>query len=248
MSTTVSHGLSPGNQVYVNFAAGGPADGTYTVTTVPDATHFKFVVASSVSQSLNGQTIYPLVAPQLVRGGNVNIRWNTWNVGYTDQGTNPSLSQTPLHSPTVFNFFFPDYKFPGPLAAAGLTTPEFMLTGDTSVMFQMNFLEAALLNNTGNTNGLSSFSSGDGDITLDIGPYMTAANTSNQGIPNLVDSLNSLLLSGQLSAGARNYIITYVANTSNFGYSNPPSYTQMRDRVRAVVHLLLCSPDYTIQK
>jgi hypothetical protein len=83
---------------------------------------------------------------------------------------------------------------------------------------------------------------------MDIGPYMTPALTSNQGIPTLVDTLNSLLLAGQLSAGARNAIISYVANTANLGYSNPPSYTQMRDRVRAVVHLLLCSPDFTIQK
>ncbi len=115
-------------------------------------------------------------------------------------------------------------------------------------MFQMNFLEAAILNNANNTNGLSSFSSGDGDITIDIGPYMTAGFTSNQGIPSLVDSLNSLLLAGQLSANARTTIINYVANIANFGYSTPPSYTQMRDRIRAVVHLLLSSPDFTIQK
>jgi hypothetical protein len=234
--------------VYVDFVAGGPADGTYTVATVPDSTHFTFTVASSVNQTQNGQILWPLAAPQLVRSGDLNIRWNSWYVGYTDQGGNPSLSQTPLHSPTVFNFFFPDYKFPGPLAAAALTTPEFMLTGDTSVMFQMNFLEAGILNNTGNTNGLSSFSSGDGDITLDIGPYMTQAYTSSSGVPTLVDTLNSLLLAGQLSAGARTTIINYVANSTNFPYNTPPTNTQMRDRVRAVVHLLLCSPEFTIQK
>ena len=248
MSTTIRHGLVAGDSVYVDFVAGGPADGTYTVATVPDSTHFTFTVASSVNQTQNGQILWPLAEPQLVRSGDLNVRWNSWYVGYTDQGGNPSLSQTPLHSPTVFNFFFPDYKFPGPLAAAALTTPEFMLTGDTSVMFQMNFLEAGILNNTGNTNGLSSFSSGDGDITLDIGPYMTQAYTSSSGVPTLVDTLNSLLLAGQLSAGARTTIINYVANSTNFPYNTPPTNTQMRDRVRAVVHLLLCSPEFTIQK
>jgi len=37
-------------------------------------------------------------------------------------------------------------------------------------------------------------------------------------------------------------------NISNFSYSTPPTATQMRDRVRAVVHLIVCSPDFTIQK
>ena len=194
------------------------------------------------------QVLFPLVSPPLVRSGTVAVRWSTWSVNYTDTGNSSSLSQTPLHSPTVFNFYFPDFKFPGPLASAGLTTPEFMLTSDTEVMFQMNFLYNGILNNTGNTNGLSSFSSGDGDIVLDIGPWMTSAFTSGTGIPGLVDSLSSLLLAGQLSASARTQIMNYVNNTINFPYNSPPTYTQMRDRVRAVVHLLLVSPDFTIQR
>jgi len=52
-----------------------------------------------------------------------------------------------------------------------------------------------------------------------------------------------------LSAAAKTNIITYVTNTVNFPYTTPvPTATQMRDRVRAVVHLLVCSPDFTIQK
>ena len=77
---------------------------------------------------------------------------------------------------------------------------------------------------------------------------MTSGFTSNTGIPGLVDSLNSLLLAGQLSASARTQIMNYVNNTTNFPYNSPPTYTQMRDRVRAVVHLLLVSPDFTIQR
>jgi hypothetical protein len=39
-----------------------------------------------------------------------------------------------------------------------------------------------------------------------------------------------------------------VANTNNFSYGTPPSATQMRDRVRAVIHLIVSSPDYMILK
>ena len=44
------------------------------------------------------------------------------------------LTQTPLNAPTVFNFFYPDYQFPGAISAAGMTTPEFQLSNDTGTM------------------------------------------------------------------------------------------------------------------
>ena len=169
-------------------------------------------------------------------------------MNYTDNGGGSSLSQTPLRAPTVFNYFFPNYEFPGELAAAGLTTPEFQLTSDTTVALQMNFLTGGILNNAGNTAGLSSFTSGNGSVVLDIGPWMTPQYTSTAGLPALVDALNSLLVAGQLSANARTAIVNYAGNAQNFPYSSPPTPTQMRDRVRAVIHLLITSPDFTIQR
>ena len=103
-----------------------------------------------------------------VRSGTVTLNYCNWDMSYTDSGFSSSLGQTPLNSPTVFNFFFPDYKYQGLLAAAGLTTPEFQLTSDTSVVLQMNFIQSGIFNN-GNTNGLTSFSGGSGAVTLDIG-------------------------------------------------------------------------------
>ena len=252
ISAPLIHGLNIGDSVFINFTSGSPVSGQYQVTAVPDATHFNIIVATSVNQTVNTTTVvYSLVAPPLIRSGNVGLQQSTWSIGYTDGGSpssSSSLNQTPLRSPTVFNFFFPDYKFPGPLASAGLTTPEFQLTSDTSAALQMNFLEGALLNNTGNTNGLSSYIAGSGAIVLDLGPWMTATLTSNAGVPNLVDGISSLLLGGPISTGARTAIVNYVANTVNLPYSTPPTYTQMRDRVRAVVHLIIDSPDYTVQK
>jgi hypothetical protein len=112
----------------------------------------------------------------------------------------------------------------------------------------MNFLEGGILGNTGNTNGLSSFNNGNGSIVLDIGPWISASYTSSANVPHLVDSLSSLLVAGQLSAAAKSNIVNYVTNTVNFPFSSPPTQKQMRDRVRAVVHLITVSPDYTIQK
>jgi hypothetical protein len=111
----------------------------------------------------------------------------------------------------------------------------------------MNFIEGGLLNNAGNTNGISSFNGGGGAIAVDLGPWMTPALTSNAGIGSLVDNLSSLLNGTPLAPGARLQIVNYVANNTNFPYTTP-TYTQMRDRVRAVVHLIASSPDYIVQK
>jgi hypothetical protein len=244
------HGLSPGNNVFINFTqSGNPASGLYPVNTVIDATHFTIIVTNSVNGTTasDQQVIYPLIPPPLVRNGTVTFSWNNWVMNATDTGSSSSLAQTPLNSPTVFNFFFPSYAFPGPLSDAGLTTPEFQLTSDTTVAWQMNFMEGALLGNSNNTNGPSSFINGGGAITMDVGPYMTTAFTSNAGIPGLVDALNSLLCVGQLSPASKTFIVNFVANNTNFPYTTPTP-GQMRDRVRAVVHLILTSPDYIIQK
>ena len=51
------------------------------------------------------------------------------------------------------------------------------------------------------------------------------------------------------AAVAQSNIVSYVANTTNFSYTLPiPTQAQMRDRVRAVVHLIASSPDCIIQK
>ena len=249
ISTGGNHGLIAGNSVYINFTSGTAVDGVYQVASVIDPTHFTVTSTNSTSQNQNSLSVYGLQAPLLARTGTVVIQQNTWNMSYTDTSTTANLSQSPLRAPTVFNYFYPDYEFPGALASAGLTTPEFQLTTASGVSAQMNFIEGGILNNTGNTNGLSSFTSGNGSIVLNLAPWMTTNYTVNAGIPTLVSNLNTLLAAGQISAAAQAAIIGYVANTNNFSYTAPlPTQTQMRDRVRAVVHLIVSSPDYIIQK
>ena len=107
----------------------------------------------------------------------------------------------------------------------------------------MNFLEGSILSGN-NTNGLSSFlnsSSVSGGINLDIGPWMTPGYTSTaSNLSNLVDSLSSILCGGQVSGYSKGQIVNFALTLAG---SN-----QARDRARAVVHLILNSPEFTIQK
>lgn len=242
VSCSGPHGLSTNETVYMQFNPTPPAVGQYQVQTIPDPNHFTIIVTNSTSQTQSSFNVYPLGPPPLNRSGNVTVQWSTWNMGQTDNGATFNLSQSPLNSPTVFNFFFPNYSFPGALASAGLTTPEFQLTSDTSVALQMNFLEGGILVDNNNTNGLTSFNNGGGAVVLDIAPWLSTNYAAN--IPALVDSLNTVLAAGQLSAVAKTNIVNYVTNTVNF----PAGSTQARDRARAVVHLITTSPDFTIEK
>jgi hypothetical protein len=55
-----------------------------------------------------------------------------------------------------------------------------------------------------------------------------------------------LLCAGQVSSGTKQIIISYVANP-RFLYTTPTA-AQMRDRVRAVAHLLVTSSEFAIQR
>jgi len=245
VSTAGNDNLNVGDNVYLAFQANGTAvDGAYAVNSIVDVDHFTVTTTGIVNQTQNNTVIYPLVAPPLTRSGNLASPENTWNVG----STNGDLAQTPLSSGSVFNFFSPSYQYPGALAAAGVTTPEFQLTTDSNVVSMTNSLSQMLLT-SGNPNGLNSFRNSGGAIFLDLSPYMTTAYTSDANIPTLITALNNLLMGGTMAANVQSAIQGYVANTTNFPYTTPtPTATQMRDRVRAVVHLMITSSEYAIQR
>jgi uncharacterized protein (DUF1800 family) len=248
IGTQGNHNLEVNDRVWLDFpAANGSTnpDGEYVITNVVDEDHFTISVPGSTFTVENnfGLNVYALEAPPVTRSGNVRFEQSKFDAGRSDN----DLGQTPLNAPTVFNFFSPDYRYPGSLAANNLTTPEFQLTTDTGVVTLTNAISAAILSSN-NTNGLTSYRSGSNAVTMDLGPYMTAAQTSNAAIPALVDKLADLLTGGQMTPEAKTVIVNFTANTTNFPMSATPTNTQMRDRVRAIVHLIVASPEYAIQK
>lgn len=247
VATSGNHDLNVGNQVQLAFTVFNsptPAvDGIYTVASIVDSDHFTVTTSPAISNGSQGSsiTVYPLTAPPLARNGTLTVGQGTWAVGDSSD-----LTQTPLNAPSVFNYFYPDYQFPGTIAAAGLTTPEFQLSNDTGTMSLTNAVSRSILS-SGSVNGFTSFRAASGAIVMDLVPYMTSAQTSNAAIPALVDKMNDLLIGGNMQAATRTNIINYVANNTNFPFTTPTT-TEMRDRVRAVVHMILVCPEYAIQK
>ena len=94
------------------------------------------------------------------------------------RGANTALGQEAMHSPTVFNFFTPDYSAPGPIAAAGLKSPEFEITTETTVITIANYLRNGIYVYLGPSNDR---------ITLNLATEQALAANPDQ----LVDHLNS---------------------------------------------------------
>ncbi len=249
VGTQGNHNLQVNEHVWLDFSAPNGStntDAEFAVSTIVDEDHFTIIVPNSslTVETTNGLVVYALVPPPVTRSGSVRFEQSKFDAGRSDN----DLAQTPLNAPTVFNFFAPDYRFPGTLAANNITTPEFQLTTDTNVVTLTNAIAGAILSSN-NTNGLTSYRTGSGAITMDLSPYMTSTQTSNVGIPALVDKLADLLTGGQMTPAAKTVIVNFTANTTNFPFNNPtPTNTQMRDRVRAVVHLIVSSPEYAIQR
>jgi uncharacterized protein (DUF1800 family) len=59
-----------------------------------------------------------------------------WKIG----STNNALNQTIYRSPTVFNFFPPDFSQPGPLQSAGDASPEFAIIYQTTISNAQNMI------------------------------------------------------------------------------------------------------------
>jgi uncharacterized protein (DUF1800 family) len=145
---------------------------------------------------------------------------------YSLRNAYANLDEEAMHSPTVFNFFGPDYAAPGAIAAAGLKSPEFEITTDTTVILATNYLRTAIYSYLG---------PGSDRITLSL----TAEQTRAADPAAFVDHLNSVLMAGGMSSNMRNIMINAVTQI-------PSSNTL--ERVRTAIYLVVNSPEFVVDK
>ncbi len=255
ITCATNHHLNSGNMVYLTFTpvsgqTTSPTNGLYPVTVVDDTKITITNSAGPLTAARSGIIVMSPENPILSFTGNASTAYSTFAVNESDT----DLAQTPMRSPTVFNFYMPDYQFPGTLATNKMVTPEFQLSSDTNVIRQSNFIYEGIFKPTGNSS-VSSFRSGSGALALDFTqwlgnrPSTTVPWTDNTNISALIDEFSTLLTSGQLSSEAKTIITNYVTNTANIGYTTgAATEIQRRDRIRAIIHLITTSPDFSIQK
>jgi uncharacterized protein (DUF1800 family) len=137
-----------------------------------------------------------------------------------------ALAEEELRSPSVFNFFSPDYEAPGPVANAGLESPEFQITTETTGISAANFLRDGIYSYLGPSND---------QITLNISAEQGMASSPAA----LVDHLNTLLMAGRMSQGMRTILVNAVTQIP----ANDPV-----ERVRTAIYLVINSPEFAIEK
>ena len=172
-----------------------------------------------------------------------------FKVGSTDAAAT-SLGQSPMRSPSVFNFYRPGYVNPGSGAASrSLVTPEMQIAHETSAAGYVNFMRDNIASGVGQNNGtvagvVRNRRDLQGNYTGELAVATDAA--------ALVDRVLSKLSYGNTSAALRTEIVTAVGTiaipTLNANLGNQSSVDNAkRARVNAAILLVLASPEFQVQ-
>jgi uncharacterized protein (DUF1800 family) len=183
----------------------------------------------------------------MVKGLNISaiggIYRNTMRKVYEKTG------QLPMYSPSVFNFFSPDYIPDGALKGTGKFGPEFQTLNSQTLTGYINGLNAWIINDypldyftyfnneTYKPNQEPKF-----DLTVDN------ALARNDRLSQLLDKYNLILAHGRLSQQSLN-IIKKALMSMPLGLANGiPNTDDASRRVRIAIYLIMSSPDYLINK
>lgn len=181
---------------------------------------------------------------QALRAFNVtNLSGRLWNWGY---GFDEAVSQGILASPSVFNFYLPDYQPNGPIADQDLFAPEYQIhTSATSINYInlaydwfVNDYYGEIATHAGNSShNAPSYDLNDLDpvdyLFLDLDEEYNMAWDAGA----LVERLNLILTGGGFSEETKTSIVNAVEELSD-----------PVERVRVALFLSFISPDYSIQK
>lgn len=141
------------------------------------------------------------------------------------------MSQIPFLSPTVFNFYPPDYVVPG----TSFLGPEFALMNTGTAIQRSNFMNRMIMNATPVAVAVPDYPTGTGiDIT-----DMIALATSDTSGNALLDELNRRMMHGQMSAQMKSTILPAITSIA----SNNPTL-----RARTAIYLVATSSQYQVQR
>jgi uncharacterized protein (DUF1800 family) len=160
------------------------------------------------------------------RAWNATSASDAWQIGDTSSAST-RLGQSPLRSPSVFNFFRPGYVPPNSaIASAALVAPEFQITNESTVVGAVNYLQRAV-------SGV-----GVGDVAANYAPLLALADDAVA----LVAEINVVLAAGQLSAATQATISTAVATIAS---GTDPNRLK---RIYASLTLVMAAPEFVVLK
>jgi len=166
-----------------------------------------------------------------------------WNWGYL---FDEAVSQGILASPSVFNFYLPEFQPNGPIADADLFAPEFQIHTSATAINYINLVYDWFINDyygeIATHAGAQSHNSPSYDVN-DLDPvdyiYLDLDDEYNMAhdAPALVDRLDLILTGGLFSTETKTNIISAVEQL-----------TDPVERVRTALFLSFIAPDYSVPK
>ncbi len=151
---------------------------------------------------------------------------NLYHYWYPDD----HFGEAPLRAGSVFNFFTPEYTPPGEVHDAGLVAPEFQITTEQRITTGTNRFYDCVFH------GYAGYTPTHEDTALmRINTEIALANDPLA----LVEHLNLLLMSGEMSQEMKDIVVSMVTDTDP---TNP------RQRVLEALYLIVSSPEFSIQK
>lgn len=174
-----------------------------------------------------------------------------WKIPETSSTSN-SLGQSPLRSPSVFNYFRPGF-IPSNTALVTTNTvaPEFQLVNETTVGGYLNYMQDVI------RNGLRSYI--DPAVPQQSYPpslgyklHTVATYTSELALVSdasaLIKRVNLLLAAGQISDANQTLMINAITSMPINSANATTLASQKLDRICAAVLMVMASSEYLIQK
>ncbi len=155
-------------------------------------------------------------------------------------GSNRELGQRPYGSPSVFNFYRPEFGQTGPISAANIVSPEFQILDENHITSATNRLAATAYSDAERVDRPDNFNAiwDVGFINLDYQREKALAVSSQ----NLVDRLNLLLMTGTMSDAMETVLLDYIE------FIPPLNDDLINLRVAETVHMIIVSPEFAVQR
>ncbi len=204
---------------------------------------------AGLSSTTFGKLREPMVrVAQWARTFKANSLRGTWKLGRFDFSAVDALAQSPLQSPSVFNFFRPGYIPPGTaMAASRSTVPEFQLVNESTTASWVNFLQNIVRSGiwVRAPELITSPDAATATDGYDIVPDYSAELALVGNPDALVARLNLLLCAGQLSSATVSMIVAALGSDKTTTTSTDNS---KRSYVAKAIMFVMCCSEYLVQK
>jgi uncharacterized protein (DUF1800 family) len=163
----------------------------------------------------------------------------------TSTSANTSLSQSPLSSPSVFNFWRPGFTPPATtqLGQRSLLAPEFQVVDEVTAASYINVIQDWINSGIGSTPA--------GGAGRDVRTFYPAEVALAENVPSLVERMNTLLFYGQMTSTLRTRLetaINAVSIPAATGSNQAAIDTARLNRAKTAVFFSMISPEYLIQR